>query len=163
MLQTVPKTPDGLDEPNVEPRPAPEPQSLADRLDAEFPIGARLAAKGEPTASCMAERFAPQPLRATREEAPLKEALGYAPPGNAVPSSEPRASASRRQGVLVVLTGVAICACGDPGWALVVRCHSASRASKREQAVPGASPGGPGCGTRAAHRATAARAFLDVA
>jgi len=104
MLQTVPKTPDGLDDPNSEPAPTPEPRTLAERLDAEFPIGAKLATKVEPTASCMAERFAPQPLRATREEPPLANDAGEMP----APAPAPRLFSASRQGVLAVLTGVAI-------------------------------------------------------
>ncbi len=75
----------------------------AKRLDAEFPVGVRLAAKAEPTASSMAERFAPQPLRATREETPAVEAVDPTPA-----SLEPRLFTAPRQGVLAVLMGVAI-------------------------------------------------------
>jgi hypothetical protein len=78
----------------------------AKRLDAEFPVGLRLAAKAEPTASSMAERFAPQPLRATREETPAVEAVEAVDPTPA--SLEPRLFTAPRQGVLAILMGVAI-------------------------------------------------------
>ena len=75
----------------------------AERLEAEFPVGVRLAAKPQPTASSMAERFAPQTLRATREETPDIETTDPKPA-----SLAPRLFTAPRQGVLAVLTGVAI-------------------------------------------------------
>lgn len=82
---------------------SPKLLGLAKQIEVEFPIGARLAAKTEPTASSMAERFAPQTLRAMREEARLTDDAALAAP----PPETPLFFASRR-GVLFVLTGVAI-------------------------------------------------------
>jgi len=113
MLEPLLRTVDNLEKPKPERAPDAKPPGLAERLDAErldaerldaeFPVGARLAAKLEPTASSMAERFAPQPLRAVPDEAPLAEAADLTAP----PFDLPTFPAPRR-GVLAVLMGVAI-------------------------------------------------------
>jgi len=82
----------------------PKPKSLAERLDAEFPVGAKLAPKKpELTVSSMAERFAPGTLRAKRPVPPLTAdaALGR-------PSPEPRLFATPTRGVIAVLMAVAV-------------------------------------------------------
>lgn len=84
----------------------PKPISLAERLDAEFPVGAKLsAAKPEHTVSSMAERFAPGPLRATRP-VPIPALAAHAalvspPQGQGLFSAPTR-------GVVAVLTAVAV-------------------------------------------------------
>jgi len=78
----------------------PQPRSLAERIEAELP-----RAKPEPTVSSMAERFAPDGLRATRPE-PRRPLAGDATlvsrPPEALRSSAPR------RGVIIVLTVVAL-------------------------------------------------------
>jgi len=84
----------------------PLPGSLAERLEAEFPAGVRLrAAKPEHSVSSMAERFAPDVLRATRVEIdrPLVRDASLS-----APISEARLFSTPTRGVLLVLTAVAI-------------------------------------------------------
>lgn len=79
----------------------PKPQSLAERIEAEVPA----ATKPELTVSSMAERFAPDAMRATRAEP------GGPPTGDAAlnnSSAGARRSALPPRGVVVVLTVVAI-------------------------------------------------------
>jgi hypothetical protein len=78
----------------------PQPRSLAERIEAELP-----RAKPEPTVSSMAERFAPDGLRATRAE-PRRPLAGDATLVSRPPEA-PRFSAPRR-GVIIVLTVVAL-------------------------------------------------------
>lgn len=81
-----------------------KPKSLAERLDAEFPVGAKLTAKPEPTVSSMAERFAPGTLRAARTPVPpltADAALARVAP-------EPRLFSMPTRGVVAVLMAVAI-------------------------------------------------------
>jgi len=96
-------------QPALRPVQVPEqskPISLAERLDAEFPVGAKLsAAKPEHTVSSMAERFAPGPLRATRP-GPIPALAAHAalvspPQGQGLFSAPTR-------GVVAVLTAVAV-------------------------------------------------------
>jgi len=77
-----------------------QPRSLAERIEAELP-----RAKPDPTVSSIAERFAPDALRAARPESwhPL---AGDATLGG-WSSEAPRSSAPRR-GVIIVLTVVAL-------------------------------------------------------
>ena len=79
----------------------PRPQSLSQRLETEFLAGARQ----EPTVSSMAERFAPEAMRATRIEAgpPL---AGDAALSGRLP--EPGLFSTPTRGVVVILTAVAI-------------------------------------------------------
>ena len=84
----------------------PLPASLAERLEAEFPAGVMLrAAKPEHTVSSMAERFAPDVLRATRVEIdrPLVRDASLS-----APISGARLFSTPTRGVLLVLTAVAI-------------------------------------------------------
>lgn len=109
MLQPVLKAIEGPEEANST---TAKPASLSERLDKEFPVGARLAAaKPEPTATSMAERFAPRTLRAmsastlraTRDDTPVANDVGLN-----VPPPETKLFAPPTRGVVVVLTGVAI-------------------------------------------------------
>ena len=79
----------------------PRPQSLVERIEAELPR----VPKPEPTVSSMAERFAPDALRASRPEPqrllPDDAVLASRPPGR------PRFSGPAR-GVIFVLTAVAL-------------------------------------------------------
>ena len=83
-----------------------QPLSLVERIDAEFPIGAKLTAEtSEPTVSSMAERFAPDTLRAATPEAE--------PPLTAEPvlpqsAPDPHVATTPAKGLVAVLTGVAI-------------------------------------------------------
>lgn len=88
----------------------PRPTSLTDRLDAEFPIGAKLtAAKSEPTVSSMAERFAPEVLRASRLE---RELLLAADLPLRQPEAKPGLFSAPTRGVIAVLMAVAIAPAG---------------------------------------------------
>lgn len=83
-----------------------QPLSLVERIDAEFPIGARLAAETpEPTVSSMAERFAPDTLRAPKPEAEPPLAVQPVLPGSA---PAPQLAATPAKGLVAVLTGVAL-------------------------------------------------------
>jgi hypothetical protein len=104
MLQAALRSDDRLNDPKSEVMSDPKLPSLAKQIEAEFPIGARLAAMTEPTATSMAERFAPQTLRARREEEELPDDAALA----RLPAETPQLSTSPRLGVLMVLTGVAI-------------------------------------------------------
>jgi Bacterial SH3 domain len=79
----------------------PRPQGLLDRIEAELPR----VPKPEPTVSSMAERFAPDALRASRPEPPrlLADDAALAGP----PPRRPRFSGPAR-GVIFVLTAVAL-------------------------------------------------------
>ena len=77
-----------------------QPRSLAERIEAELPR----VAKPEPTVSSMAERFAPDGLRATRPD-PQRPLVGDATLASRSPQA-PRFSAPAR-GVIIVLTAVA--------------------------------------------------------
>ena len=104
-----------------------QPLSLVERIDAEFPVGARLSSETtEPTVSSMAERFAPDPSRTrapetgvpetrapetrvpeTRVSEPQEEPLETQPvfPDNA---PDPRVASTPSRGVIAVLSGVAL-------------------------------------------------------
>ncbi len=83
-----------------------QPLGLVERIDAEFPVGARLTAENvEPTVSSMAERFAPDTLRAPMPEAEPPMAAQPVLPAS-VPDTQLAATPSR--GLVAVLTGVAL-------------------------------------------------------
>ena len=88
----------------------PKPITLAERLDAEFPVGAKLsAAKPEHTVSSMAERFAPGPLRATRP-VPIPALASHA--ALVRPPQDPGLFSRPTRGMVAVLTAVAIAPAG---------------------------------------------------
>lgn len=88
----------------------PKPITLAERLDAEFPVGAKLsAAKPEHTVSSMAERFAPGPLRATRR-GPIPALATHA--ALVRPPQDPGLFSKPTRGMVAVLTAVAIAPAG---------------------------------------------------
>ncbi|MGK2922335.1 MAG: SH3 domain-containing protein [Methyloceanibacter sp.] len=88
----------------------PKPITLAERLDAEFPVGAKLSAtKPEHTVSSMAERFAPGPLRATRP-VPIPALAAHA--ALVTPPQDPGLFSTPTRGVVAVLTAVAIAPAG---------------------------------------------------
>ena len=83
-----------------------QPLGLVERIDAEFPIGAKLAAeKSEPTVSSMAERFAPDTVRTAKPEAEPPLTAQPVLPGS-VP--DPQVATTPAKGLIAVLTGVAL-------------------------------------------------------
>ena len=120
----------------------PRPQSLAQRIEAEVPV----AAKPEPTVSSMAERFAPEALRAAKTE------TGRPPEGDATLANggrEARRFALPGRGVVAVLTVVALAPAAILAgllWLGAIRGpdgafdFSLRRASPSQQADLGAAP-----------------------
>lgn len=81
-----------------------QPLGLVERIDAEFPVGARLAAeKSEPTVSSMAERFAPDTVRTPRLETEAPLTAEPVLPGPDLPLAT-----TPSKGLVAVLIGVAL-------------------------------------------------------
>ena len=141
---------------SVETSEQSKPGSLAERLDAEFPVGAKLgaarlgaarfgaakpdAARAEPTVSSMAERFAPGTLRATRA-APVPPLA--ADVALAKPPAETSLFSTPTRGVIAVLTAVAIAPAGILAgllWFGAIRAPEADTANAAPTAAAAPSP-----------------------